>query len=758
MSTYRVCPGCGFDTCICPDPPATTPALAPGSVLASQTQQQKLKIKLNLAPNPNTTPAARAFASTSHAGSASSSRVKLTSKQVRPPKPGRFSLAHAHSHAAYNPRSGAPKSRKKSGTTAAAVAKSNRRNFSGTKKGGRRGYRPTDDDLYGDESDEFPTFVSAVSSSSEDEDDRPRGAANHLYHRSAPTASTTKGKELHVGDDTDDSDDSDASSDLTDIDDLSMQDEEERFIVAEERARVKRELMRDDDANSKKRFDWQATPSRRSSTDSSDSSDSGNATESESGNGVAQAEEDEDNPEEAVEPDVTPMRVASPVAARCDSSSEDDDDDGFDAAVFFASLDSDREQGRKFVDADDDDDDDDDSISIASAPEPAFQEQDPSFQMPISQDMHGLLVFGDPLTMLADYDIPTVPTTAMADDGGNTTESDDDDDGMDIDTDDGATEDEDNETTLGMESDDDGETTDDMREDEIAEILAPRFATPPPTSVDPLALHLTSAPAPVAAVPPVAEFRTPLPPVKSYTRQRSVSLSALSISSTGSMLPPPPPRRAPKLPMMGHFQNPDVVSPTTSTSAASNGGVVVIDGSTKNIPSPFVRKMRRDLLRMRPKRYSKTRRHVTGSPLSAAGEFSDNSSLYSFSSFGAGPSTSTTTFMDLHDVLDAAILEASEDEIPESLTQSLELPAQSASESETQVHEHSLERWDRIPMNTFRRTRSDATMDLDAALDMTLSFPVGLPASVFQNQSFGLDSALKSPGARETAWWEPNRR
>ena len=613
--TYRSCPGCGFDSCICEHVPASE---AP-STSATQSEQQQhelhaaqhtpqqqqnrpIKIKLNLASSilPNTNKSPPALLPVSHGSAVPTPHTKQLKKRGRPPKTGRFALPHSHSRGAYNPRGRAGPTSHKSNIAKAKHGAVRRGFASNKKKGGRGSYRHDDDDYYYDGS--FPTFVTAISSSSEDDDDEMDEELAVYHHRAppvvpAPVTGPRLGKELlvpslpHQDDDDDEEDeeddqeedDSDASSDLTDPDDISIQASEERFIIAEERARVRRELMGQDDVGGnghKQRFDWQATPSKRSNSSSSGGSDSDSDSESSSDEDVLIQDEDDDNAEDEAEADVALGRAATtPLAERSDCSSDSDD---FDAAVFFASLDSDHEE--KAAEADDDE-----ASTVSDLNVPRMQ--DSAYPMPIvSQD--GMLAFGDPLAMLdAPFDIPTaVPSPNYC---GDTTESDDDDEQMDVDTDQGATEDEDGFGT------DDGETTDDMDEDEIAEILAPRFATPPPQGVDPLALHLT----PIAVVPQPPVVRRPTPPrtvaITPTTRPRTMSLSTQSISSWGSMSPPAPPAlRMPKLPSMGRFESPaGPVPPTPGESPR----VVVIDGTSKDIPSPFARKFRSGLMRGRPK-------------------------------------------------------------------------------------------------------------------------------------------------------------
>ncbi|KZV85716.1 hypothetical protein EXIGLDRAFT_753174 [Exidia glandulosa HHB12029] len=561
----------------------------------------------------------------------------------------------------------------------------------GSARSGYNLYVHSDSDS--DETDAYPTFVSAsgLSTSSDEEGD----------------------DEEQEGGQDDSADDE--SSELTDLDDFSVQDEEERFIIADEKARVRRELLGDNDPEvAKKQRDWQMIPRQKGSSATGSTAGGGDDSDSNSDSTEDEQLEDDEDVEDEPEPDVHARGELELAADRYWSSSEDD----FDAAVFFASLDSENE-----AKSSDGDDSDDSILGAQSLDESAqaglFARISPEEHLPmVTQDVHGLLVFGDAVKDAAldmAFDIPSVPPTAVQSPNpeapGDSTEDEDEEDlrsaadAMDVDSTD---------DDLGLEETD-GATTDDMCEEDLDRVRAP---TPPPTGVNPLATLRTPT---TDGARRSKKHDRPVPllsqkPTDILGRRRAASLT----SSNGTTSPSVSSSRIVKFPSMGRFESPAQVK------------MVIIDGRTQNIPSPFARKLRRE--RANRVRFPKSRRQASPSPLLSGGEVSEDS-MYSLH---AGPSSSQ--FISLHDVLDTAILEDDEDELEESQS-AAQAALISASESDAAVdsngvqHLRNLSRWDRIPMNTFRRTRSDVSLP-----SMTMSLPVGL----------GYGAGLKN----SSGWWD----
>jgi len=160
---------------------------------------------------------------------------------------------------------------------------------------------------------------------------------------------------------------------------------------------------------------------------------------------------------------------------------------------------------------------------------------------------------------------------------------------------------------------------------------------------------------------------------------------------------------------MGKFESP-----------SSEARVVIIDGTTTDIPSPFARRrsIKRDSAGSRPESrgsyYKRIRR--AASPL-----LEDDANEQSMAALQLD--SATAEFIDLNDVLDAAALE------PEAE------PSASESDVGTDLDRHlrNLSRWDKIPMNAFRSRGATAAAGL---------------------ASYGtaLGSVLR--GAANAAWWD----
>jgi hypothetical protein len=100
--------------------------------------------------------------------------------------------------------------------------------------------------------------------------------------------------------------------------------------------------------------------------------------------------------------------------------------------------------------------------------------------------------------------------------------------------------------------------------------------------------------------------------------------------------------------------------------------------------------------------------------------------------------------IDLHDVLDVSFLEAE-------AAEPLPLSSTSTSEGEaSRRHLHSMNRWDHIPMGTFRRTRESGAIITDnASTSWQAETPRVSPADGFAQGSSGM---LKSSPFSEITW------
>ncbi|KAI0319623.1 hypothetical protein OF83DRAFT_1170035 [Amylostereum chailletii] len=520
----------------------------------------------------------------------------------------------------------------------------------------------------------FPTFLSAVSSSSADD--------------SSESSSS-----------------SEEESDLTDFSDSSIEEEEEFFIQTDEqrqrshahdKARVKRELLGENGMKWKdRRNTWDIRPRKKSvgpddddmDVDSDDTEDDGEEGDEEEG-GIA----DDDDEDLDGEDDEHPRRMYAGIA-----TGWSEDEDSFDAELFFAGL-SDSESGAEQcgepngdATADEDDlDEDDNMLDAALLAAQGIFEITESWDGSVVftnglQDGQGLLNwdFGDSATQLDD--------ASSSDDGGDTDVQMSDEMDGDQSDDDGLQEVESN----------DGNTTEEELVDEkgLPTDRAMRLFRPPTTplpSVNPL-----STMSAVIRTSPTSGQTKPW----SIEEEEEEGSPGCPVSKVG----PRPKgfageRIKPRLPNMGTFE-------------ASQSDLLrraVIDGSRpQDLPSPFPPKARK--------------RRASESISSRSISRSRDRSLSLSQNFALSPSPLGTLLpsllaaedptpvssglplaepIRLDDVLDASMLDSDPFDAPPDT----ELSSCDMHDDDGGRLLQNLSRWDRVPMNAFRRTRESGLM------------------------------------------------
>ncbi|KAF8478779.1 hypothetical protein JB92DRAFT_3133883 [Gautieria morchelliformis] len=549
----------------------------------------------------------------------------------------------------------------------------------------------TDEDAYvtrmgidsdGTESVQFPTFISAISTTSDNDD----------------SASTMT-----------DSFDSDSS----------IRAEEEDLILAEQRAKVRREILNNEESwhMEKRKWDhlrnnnnWEIRPRKRSvGPDEADGDTSTESDDSELG-----AEEEEEEGDDDDDPDI---RYGHGMVTGWQS-----DDDDFDAELFFATLTDSSGPGSDadVEDSGDEHSDNSDLSSISMTEAAAARLLSSSFDagcpLVVTEDWDGRLVFANGLkdgqgVLDVHFEVDAAQRHRSIREA------------MEVDAEDteGISERvEDEEDENDFISDDGGETTDDML-DHRTGINTPqgmalpfRCPTPPVASIDPLSTF-----SPIAGSRRNRIARGALDLLKpadilagaskmgwevgsgdaSCVRSPSASIAAASTPETTTSS-----SHSRQMPTMGSFEQ---VSADPKKRA-------VIDGSKAMVFSPFTRTKRAErrfgrgrkrsaagidifpYISKRPRQSS-----LPGSsraPLPVDGE-EEGDPLVQSSPELPLPATS----IDLDDVLDVSFL-GSDDSVE---------PVTSTS---GERHLRNLSRWDRVPINTFRRSRTAHMGDINARI------------------------------------------
>ncbi|KAI0272674.1 hypothetical protein BC834DRAFT_840888 [Gloeopeniophorella convolvens] len=540
----------------------------------------------------------------------------------------------------------------------------------------------------------FPTFVSADESSSVEE--------------SSAGSSSSDSEE----------------SDLTDFSDSSIEAEEENYILRQEqqrahahdKARVKRELLGDGVMKRKElRNDWEIHSRKKSVGPSDDEMDvDSDETEDEAEEGVEEADGNgEDDEDEA---DGRPTRGSYAGIG----TGWSDDESSFDADLFLAGL-SDSDSGPDLPSLPDQGaataDGDDSSLELdpTSLAHGVFE---------ITEGWDGSVIFTNGLQDgqgLLDWDFEAnaaqllIEAAAISE---ASSASDTDIRMSDGEGDMGDSEDADD--SLEEVESNDGDTTEEELVDErgLPTARAMRLFRPPVTplsSINPLS---TMSPGP--RVQDVFSHQSPKPSDilagRGFGDDDEEDAPEPPMSEIGSIiLSASSDRGTPRFPLMGMFE----------ASSSDFLRRAVIDGSCHDAPSPFQRTRRRRLSesvsarsisrgRGRSQSLSHASNAMSPTPFGIVlPALSDNPTL------PTSPDLPLTEPIRLDDVLDTSILDSDPIDAPSTPVKSYSIigePDTSATEDGGH-HLQSLDRWDRIPMGTFRRTReigplSDGPSDL----------------------------------------------
>lgn len=607
--------------------------------------------------------------------------IKKPKKKSTHPSSARRQSSSAAAAAPKRKLSYTPRSKKYNKDAAAWLSPTSRRK-------GKRPVSDDSDDHYSDhevfistmviDSDDtgkvqLPTFVSAISGTSDndDEDDITTSIA--------------------------DSFDSDSS----------IRPEEEELIISEvERAKVRYELFKTDDSwhMDKRKWDhlknsnnWEIRPRKRSVGPD----DSGTDSTSESGSemDIDEEEEEEGEADEEDDPDieygrglVTGWRIS--------------DDEDFDAELFFATLTDDSSGLGSDADIEDEDSGDEtdnsdlSSISMREAVAAGLllPSLDAGCPLVVTEDWDGRLVFTNGLrdgqgVLDVHFEVSAAQRQRSIRDAmevqvatGSSLPSAENDQ---------EEEEEDEEEEL---TSDDGETTDDVLDQETPHVVALplRFPTPPIASIDPLSTlsPIVQSKRPKYHAPAPINFNSPKPADilagKVYSesssvrsqRSRSVSVDAPSVPGTSASASSHQSRQ----PRMGSFV----------TVSGDPQRRAIIDGTVSSPLSPFPRTRRVGRGRERkrimvgndiPHPLKRTRQASlpSDSRTSTAAETDDPV-------VQSSPELPLPTSIGLDDVLDASFLDSDDSAFTTVTT--------------LDTHLRSLTRWDRVPVSTFRRSRT----------------------------------------------------
>ncbi|KAG7443635.1 uncharacterized protein BT62DRAFT_1008995 [Guyanagaster necrorhizus] len=490
---------------------------------------------------------------------------------------------------------------------------------------------------------QFPTFVSASALSS--------------------AASST---------DSDDSDDFDTDS--------SIEAEEENFILAEERARVRRELLGDDvpSSLSRRRDSWVIHPRKTSvgglsdvdmdgETDEEDDDNDDDDDDDEEDEEAAEEDEDGDAEEGDDEEDGRPKYTGMATGW------SDGEESSFDADLFFANL-----SGSSSSDDDDEEEQDVtiDPVALAGALA-SIQPRDLPFE--VTEGWDGQLMFtSGPGGGVLEAEFDAMAAQFIVDSSASPSGADDDDD--DVNMQDADEEDEDREEEAG----DGGDTTDEdlVGTDDLPNERAMRLFNLP------FELNVESI-NPLSTMSPI--------------RRRALQGQLMTKSTAGDILTGK---------MFGEFDDEEEEEEETHTRPKTVGGprqgyfevetlvddnkVVVIDNEHKPVPSPHTGTRGRGRGRRRIEGINRPLPQFILSKRSATPS-STTEAINALSITSPEPESGHSMLapsIELDDVLDSAFLEGSSSE-------------HSAPTPTTFEHMRNLTRWDLISVGAFRKTRED---------------------------------------------------
>ncbi|ESK97737.1 hypothetical protein Moror_17444 [Moniliophthora roreri MCA 2997] len=514
------------------------------------------------------------------------------------------------------------------------------------------------------------------------------------------------------------SSDSDSSSLSGFETDSSIEAEEENFIIAEERARIRRELLGEETLQKRRDNNWVIRPRKRSvGTPSDVDMDADSDEDNDQDEDDAQDDEQDDDDDEDDDQDESDTRLGAGYVGFATGWS-DDDKSSFDADLFFANLSSDSDSDGSSTQGEDDgvdgDQSDLDALTEAAASIiPHLRQTITHMPFDVTEGWDGQIVFTNGLgeaqgTASLDVQFPPspfVPETSAspsADGDGDvdmlSTDADPDEEGYEQDVD-----------TVG---EGDGDTTDEelVGEDDLPNERAMQLFNTPFTSVsyiNPMStMSPTASPAYGYGKRGFHAFDSPKPADILAGKVYWDSDDHDEFANTSS-------RKAPSRsdgPRQGEFE------------VTSQSRQAIIDDQHKNIPSPHPRFKGRhtrlsvsqsgafeDLLR-------RSLQPLRPSSLPPSTRFSLQPS--SASEVGlTSPDLPPDQAIDLDDVLDASFLggDETQDEEESKVEGDESSSTDSATESDTRKHLKNLKRWDVISVGAFRKTREAVGCPSDGA-------------------------------------------
>lgn len=630
------------------------------------------------ARNPSRTAAADRQIRGNEANTLLQSQSHLPSQSVRAHKPGALKGPRSNIRSAKQPRTNFKSSRPPQNTKAQGTIP---KKGSGSKKKKKKqalfsGGSASDhgdhstDDLDDDdiESGQFPTFV----------------AASDLSPSSA-------------------SDSSDSGSESSSFDsDSSLEAEEESYILAEQRrhdkARVRRELLGDESHRRKDAHhnnNWVIRPRKKSVglSDVDMDGDSDDHTE----------DEDEDEDEELCdeeEDEETDGQAPSVIYTGLATGWSDDEESSFDADIFFDNL-----SDTNSDDSSSGDEPADPQDAQADVMASSLSSLQRSTDLEMTEGWDGQIVFTngcDDGQGVLDLAFEATAAQLLASDTASISQDSDVEMGSEMGIGDG----DDNDEVDSVIGTSDGETTEEELVDAsgLPTSRAMRLFRWPTSvsSINPsFTVSPTVSPAPHNRRSTTSHHRESPRPADILARKVFCDDSDHSHTDSGEGSAPSPIRRASRggVPIMGHFVQAGDATQKTA----------ILTGSNKDVPSPFPR------LAHRHRRIDSSSGGSFSSMMDVRGRTSrltifTPSSVLPPPSSSDEPSSQTTPEpslaepIELDDVLDSSYLDSE----PE-----MSLGNGTASEGELHRHLQSLSRWDRVPVGTFRFTRESAAASND---------------------------------------------
>ncbi|KAK7056193.1 hypothetical protein VNI00_002745 [Paramarasmius palmivorus] len=506
------------------------------------------------------------------------------------------------------------------------------------------------------------------------------------------------------------SSDSDSSSLSGFETDSSIEAEEEHYIIAEERARIRRELLGEETLQKRRDNNWVIRPRKRSVGTPSDVDMEGDSDGTEDSDEDEDAQDDEqDDEDEDEDQDESDSRLGAGYVGFATGWS-DGDESSFDAELFFANLSSGSDSDGSSTQGDDDgvDGDQSDLDALAEAAAsiiPHLRQTITDMPFDVAEGWDGQIVFTNGLgeaqsTVSLDVQFPSfVPETSAspsADGDGDvdmlSTDADPDEEGYEQDVD-----------TVG---EGDGDTTDEelVGEDDLPNARAMQLFNTPFTSVSYINPMSTMSPtaSPAYSRPGFRDSPKPADILAGRVQWDSDDHDEFADNSDRR----PSSQSGPK---QGVFE---IIEKTRQA---------VIDDQHKDIPSPHPRfKGRHNRLAVSQSGFEDLLRRSLQPLRTASLPPSTRFSLQTSSASDVAltsPDLPPTDTIDLDDVLDASFLggDETQDEDDSKMDGVESSATDSATESDTRKHIKNLNRWDIISVGAFRKTREAAGCISDSA-------------------------------------------